>query len=41
MSPVAGFVPQHEAFLAEMQQRGVQLATSLEVLPQLQASTGQ
>jgi nicotinamidase/pyrazinamidase len=38
MSPVGGFEPQAEAFLAAMRDRGVRLATSLEVLPWLQAN---
>lgn len=38
MSPVGGFEPQHEAFLADMRRRGVQLSTSAQVLPLLQAN---
>jgi nicotinamidase-related amidase len=38
ISPVAGFIEQHDAFLAEMRARGVQLVTSAEVLPLLQAN---
>jgi len=38
MSPVGGFESQHEAFLADMRDRGVRLATATEVLPQLQAN---
>jgi nicotinamidase-related amidase len=35
MSPVGGFEAQGEGFLAAMRQRGVQLATSADVLGQL------
>lgn len=35
MSPVGGFEAQHRAFLADMQARGVRLATSREVLADL------
>lgn len=38
MSPVGGFAAQHEAFFAEMRDRGVQLATAADVLPELQAN---
>jgi nicotinamidase/pyrazinamidase len=38
MSPVAGFEAQQQAFLADMQSRGATLATTAEVLPQLQAA---
>jgi len=38
MSPVAGFEAQYADFLADMQRRGVQLATSAEVLPELLAN---
>ncbi len=37
MSPVGGFAAQHQAFLDDMQRRGVRLATSAELLPQLLA----
>jgi nicotinamidase-related amidase len=37
MSPVAGFEAQHSAFLADMRARGLRLATSAEMLPELQA----
>jgi nicotinamidase/pyrazinamidase len=37
MSPVTGFAAQHEAFLADMHNKGVRLATSAELLPQLQS----
>ena len=37
MSPVNGFQAQHEAFLADMRSRGVQLATCGQALAQLQA----
>jgi nicotinamidase/pyrazinamidase len=37
-SPVGGFEAQHQSFLADMQAKGVQLATSAEVLPQLLAN---
>ncbi len=37
MSPVGGFEAQAEAFLADMRKRGLQLATSANVLPLLQA----
>ncbi len=37
MSPVGGFEAHHAAFLADMQRRGVRLATSAEALPLLQA----
>lgn len=39
MSPVAGFEAQHEAFLADMRNKGLRLATSAEVLPRLQGRT--
>ena len=35
MSPVPGFEAQQESFLADMRSRGVQLATSTDVLPHL------
>lgn len=38
MSPVGGFEAQAEAFLADMRSRGVQLATSADVLPLLQTN---
>jgi nicotinamidase/pyrazinamidase len=38
MSPVGGFATQHEAFLADMRARGVQLATSHELLSELNAN---
>lgn len=38
MSPVAGFEAHHDAFLADMRGRGVQFATSHEMLPQLLAN---
>ncbi|MBW8830518.1 MAG: cysteine hydrolase [Burkholderiales bacterium] len=38
MSPVGGFEAQHEAFLADMRAKGVQLATCADVLPQLIAN---
>jgi len=38
MSPVAGFEAQHEQFFAAMRARGVQLATSADMLPQLLAN---
>lgn len=38
MSPVSGFEAQYAAFLADMQARGVTLATSAEVLPELMAN---
>jgi len=38
MSPVAGFEAQHEQFFATLRARGVQLATSTDVLPQLLAN---
>ncbi len=38
MSPVAGFQAQHEAFLADMAARGVQLATTSELLPRILAA---
>jgi len=38
MSPVAGFEAQYADFLADMQRRGVQLATAAEVLPALLAN---
>jgi nicotinamidase/pyrazinamidase len=37
MSPVGGFQAQHEAFLADMSGRGVQLATTADLLPELLA----
>lgn len=36
MSPVGGFTAQHEAFLSDMRQRGVKLASAAEVLTVLQ-----
>lgn len=39
MSPVGGFEQQAESFLAAMRGRGVQLATSQDVLPQLLSNT--
>lgn len=39
MSPVTGFEVQHQAFLKDMAERGVQLRTSAEVLPLLTANT--
>ena len=38
MSPVGGFEAQSEAFLADMRRRGVQLASSADVLPLLKAN---
>jgi nicotinamidase-related amidase len=38
VSPVTGFEAQQRAFLAAMQSRGATLATTAEVLPQLQAA---
>lgn len=38
MSPVSGFAPQQDAFLADMRSRGVRLATTQAVLPELQAA---
>jgi nicotinamidase/pyrazinamidase len=38
MSPVAGFEPQQQAFLAEMHTRGATLATTAELLPLVQAA---
>ena len=38
MSPVAGFGAQHDAFLADMRARGVGLATTADVMPELQAN---
>jgi len=38
MSPVAGFEAQYAAFIADMQQRGVRIATSVEILPELLAN---
>lgn len=38
MSPVTGFHAQHEAFLADMRSRGVQLATCAELRPRLLAN---
>ncbi len=37
MSPVGGFQAQHEAFLADMSGRGVQLATTADLLSEIQA----
>jgi nicotinamidase/pyrazinamidase len=37
MSPVSGFEAQQQAFLAGMRSRGVRLATTLAMLPELQA----
>jgi len=39
MSPVAGFEAQHAAFLDGMRARGVRLATSVELLPELVANS--
>lgn len=39
MSPVSGFAAQHDAFLAEMRERGVRLSTAADMLPFLQANT--
>lgn len=39
MSPVTGFEAQHQAFLDDMESRGVQLRTSAEMLPILTANT--
>ncbi|HEY0818632.1 MAG TPA: cysteine hydrolase, partial [Rhizobacter sp.] len=39
MSPVGGFQAQHEAFLADMSGRGVQLATTADLLPELLATS--
>ncbi len=39
MSPVAGFAAQHDAFVVDMQARGVQLAITAQVLSLLQANT--
>lgn len=38
MSPVAGFEAQYAGFLADMRQRGVQITTAAEVLPELLAN---
>ncbi len=38
MSPVSGFEAQHEAFLTDMRQRGVRLASAADVLPLLLAN---
>jgi nicotinamidase-related amidase len=38
MSPVAGFEAQYATFIADMRQRGVQIATSAEILPELLAN---
>ena len=38
MSPVSGFEAQQQAFLAGMRSRGVRLATTLAMLPELQAA---
>lgn len=38
ISPVAGFEVQYHGFLQEMRQRGVRLATSTEILPELLAN---
>lgn len=38
MSPVSGFEAQQQAFFAGMRSRGVRLATTLAVLPELQAA---
>ena len=38
MSPVSGFQSQHEAFLTDMSQRGVQLATTADLLAEIQAN---
>ena len=37
MSPVSGFVAQHESFLADMRSRGARLATSAQLLAELAA----
>ena len=37
MSPVAGFVAQHDSFLRDMRERGVRVATSREVLARFEA----
>lgn len=41
MSPVSGFEAQHAAFIEDMRQRGAQIATSAEILPELQANGAQ
>jgi nicotinamidase/pyrazinamidase len=41
MSPVSGFEAQQDAFLAGMRSRGVRLATTLAMLPELQAASVQ
>jgi len=38
ISPVTGFEPQYEAFVADMRERGVRIAESSDVLPWLQAN---
>ena len=38
MSPVSGFQTQHEAFFADMSKRGVQLATTADLLAEIQAN---
>lgn len=38
MSPVGGFQAQHEAFLADMSKQGVQLATTADLLAEIQAN---
>jgi len=38
MSPVSGFEAQYAAFIDDMRQRGVQIATSAEILPELLAN---
>jgi hypothetical protein len=38
ISPVAGFEAQYASFLHDMQQRGVQIATAADVLPDLVAN---
>jgi nicotinamidase-related amidase len=41
MSPVSGFEPQYAAFIEDMRQRGVQIATAAEILPELLANGAQ
>ncbi|MEG2034247.1 MAG: cysteine hydrolase, partial [Janthinobacterium sp.] len=38
MSPVTGFERQQRDFIAGMQERGVRLATSADIVPELQAN---
>jgi len=38
MSPVSGFVAQHEAFVGQMRARGLRLSTAVEMLAQLRAA---